>query len=1175
MSFIDNIFKLGQPKAAEKVQADIRAKAEKEKQFSKAGLGSWYSSIEKPVGSYNFIDYPTPKPELPKNITMQIQEALDNFHNKNPKVSSFLGGAIRSTTEMLAKIENTLTNKETPIGWVGGFPKRTGEAMAGQAISGIEQIKSQTPSTIPFTNKKVNANVAGVGKIMTSPLAAFGMGSMLAGDTTEALTKPIFGRNSLVPPLLNLGVSLITPGNEVKDIQKAQSLLQKLESGGGKLTQIQKEFRALPLEKRLSYLTGKFSDVELTKMSASSAWAKIERVEKETEKTSKTFNPIFARWVAGRDMAKSLGAYEALSVHVPKNVTGETFLHRLENTIGKSTPEVERAVTQIRAKLDTLHREAKSAGIPLGYLENYAPHLWRQSKEEVEAIFKSAGKFKHAGERKIPTYAEGIELGLTPLFSDVRQVVGLYSQRLSEAKANLKFIQDLKQNKLIASSADRLPGWVQVTAEGFPKSVIKTGSKTAESNFYASPEVAQVLNYIFGVKTQSGAEKIIAGAANISGKLQDFTLSGGIPKTPINAWSLSQYLFKEVPAGRLTGGPKALYHSMVDSEKYFETNLPIIKKMQEANIPMNTSLTIQNIGKNLFRNMDEGDKIKTLGGNVAENWKNFNLDNPGIGQKLEIVWNQAMNETTFKKFMPALQIEFWKDTYNAMIKSGKAEAEASRIASQATKNFYGITSTDTLAKQSELGRNIISTILFAPRYRETMVNFLVNTAKSVAHPLSPEYAANRNFIIGKVLQYAMYDQVNQQTTGNHIWDNPAGYKDKILIKTDDGYTGVPFDSSILTIPRAIGAVGQKVGEGDVPGAMTTAVSRFGSTGIAPLGDLFRNKDYFDREIVKATDTPEEKAKKSFMYLVGRWSHPYAREILDPRSTDDPLYQRLSRAAELPVKYYSTASIESANYFNNLKESLKSLSPEERAIVEKNNTLKAEKKLKLDEDGTPSNATNQFEKMAKAAERLAYPGIIKAETEAQLKTHEQTGELVSPYYYLAPEQQKTIEMLKMFFPGDPEKAKIIKANENWIQSYYSKLSAYYDYMKASGKFGDVMQESGAPVQTPELKAKINEYFALPTGTGQKSRYLMANPDLQKYFTDSANWKNAQRMELGLSLLPEYGYGSGGSKPRGAVKSFGAGPKLKTSTLKIPKVKVAKLKTLKTPKLKIKPLKEKKL
>jgi len=247
MGYLDNLFRLTDKSVADKAVADAKARIEKEKQYKKVGLLDWYSSVtgKPPIqGSFDHIDYPIKKAELPKSITDEIQQRLDNVNKKYPQVTSFVGDRIRQTNETLKKIEDFLTNKETPIGWVGGYPKRVGTAMADQAIGGIEQLKSQKPSTIPFTNTKVNANVAGVGKIVTSPLAAFGMGSMLAGDTAEALTKPIFGKDSLIPPMIGLGVAFAVPGNEAKDIQRAESLLQKLETGGGKLTKVQKEFRS-------------------------------------------------------------------------------------------------------------------------------------------------------------------------------------------------------------------------------------------------------------------------------------------------------------------------------------------------------------------------------------------------------------------------------------------------------------------------------------------------------------------------------------------------------------------------------------------------------------------------------------------------------------------------------------------------------------------------------------------------------------------------------------------------------------------------------------------------------------------------------------------------------------------------------------------------------------------
>ncbi len=56
----------------------------------------------------------------------------------------------------------------------------------------------------------------------------------------------------------------------------AQVLASKLEGEAGPFTKLQKAFRSLDPQKRLSYLAGKFSEKEMIEMPASKAWAKIE-----------------------------------------------------------------------------------------------------------------------------------------------------------------------------------------------------------------------------------------------------------------------------------------------------------------------------------------------------------------------------------------------------------------------------------------------------------------------------------------------------------------------------------------------------------------------------------------------------------------------------------------------------------------------------------------------------------------------------------------------------------------------------------------------------------------------------------------------------------------------------------------------------------------------------------
>lgn len=212
-------------------------------------------TINKPAFSQNFT-----------NSSNSLHQQFTDYFNK----------ATKGAGDNLEKFNSFLTNPSTPIGWVGGYPKRIGDAMANQAIGGFEQMKSQTPSKIPFTDKTISPNVAGVAKILTSPLAAFGMGSMIAGDSAEALTQPFFSKDSMIPPLLNLGVALAVPGNEKNDMLKAQRIAEKLEEKTGTFSKLQEAFRSLPKEKRLKYLVGKMSQDDL-RLTAPQLWEKIEK----------------------------------------------------------------------------------------------------------------------------------------------------------------------------------------------------------------------------------------------------------------------------------------------------------------------------------------------------------------------------------------------------------------------------------------------------------------------------------------------------------------------------------------------------------------------------------------------------------------------------------------------------------------------------------------------------------------------------------------------------------------------------------------------------------------------------------------------------------------------------------------------------------------------------------
>lgn len=851
-----------------------------------------------------------------------------------------------------------------------------------------------------------------------------------------------------------------------------------------------------------------------------------------------SFENLFARWIGKRESSKTIGLQEALAQKVPQNMASEVIGY-LEGTKTDVSPEVRNLAAGMRSRFDELFTKAKAAGMDIGYLQNYITHIWKQSPEDVKALYKSAkSTFGFSSERTIPTYEEGIKMGLTPKYDNPSAILGEYAQKMEETLANLDFVNNLKASNLIVKAGDLKKqegkgiGYEPIIGPGFPSSATKNDKgQTVIGSYYAKTKDARVINSIFAEPSTGRAESIIRAGAKLAGGVQDIVLSGGIPKTPLNAWTLSQILFKELPSGRVVGPLKALYHSMVNPQQYFKDNLQYVQKMQEANIPVNIDLDL--------KSLNSGGWIeKTFGNSWGE------------------AWNKTINEPTFKRFMPILQMEFYKDALNSNVrKYGQVEGE--RIAAQATKNFYGIITSDQAAQKGELGKNLKQIFLMAPTYRETILNFLGNNIKSLKNPLAPENRANVKWIVGAAVTYGIYDYLNVKANGHHMSENAPGLEDKLLIPAGETTIGIPFMSSILTVPRAALRVGGKLLEGDVKGAAAEAGTSGLSLALSPFAAIVKNEDYFGKAIVNESDSTPEKYKKMGLYILNSYNHPYIKEIigamgLDSRSKDDPTYQRISRALELPIRYYDTTAVDARWYYQAKNNAVKGLNPTEKAVYDK-----LYKPKLIDEEGLPISGKTARDTIANALDRLSNPKVVQAETQTALETAKNTGEAPNPFYLLSPQQQEVVLILKTFYPGDTKsKATIIDANKDWLQLYWKDNGNWIQGMKDSGKFTNTLPDNGKPQITPELQPKLDAYFAIPSGTGARTAYLMKNPDVQQYFEDNQNWTNAQRAELGLPLLASYGSsGSGGGKAT----------TLKTALSKIPKYKAPKVKSSKVKKI----------
>lgn len=630
-----------------------------------------------------------------------------------------------------------------------------------------------------------------------------------------------------------------------------------------------------------------FSDEEL-KQAADAA-----RIN--TELDFDGFKKTFAKWIGRRDTA-DISATQIGEKY--KNIAGDKFIEfarEVEKTGKSADPKISGAAKVFRKDMDQLFKDAKGEGLDLNYLENYITHMWEQPVEEVQQMYqalKTKGFFQN--DRVIPTYDEGLAMGLKPKHTNVGELAADYAKRLEKVKANFEFFKQLKKDGFLVDTAvgGAMRDFKPITAEGFPRSkTIGYDGKVVEGVYYAPAEVADQINRVFGIEQQNTLGKIAEKTAKLSKGLQEVKLSGGIPGTPVNAFSAANAL-KEVISGRIKSPVVSAIRSLSEkaSNNFFRENADQIKKMQLNNIRINTSYNT--------------DSLRSFKDQIKE-------------KPLAKAWDKLMSDPTFKRFMPMLQVNLFNDVEKQALKAGKSADEAVEIASKAVKNFYGSIDTAKMASRSRQGKDIMNTVFFAPSFRESMINFWVNSVKAMKDPLALENRANVKFLAGAAITFGVMNEINKKQNGHNMWENPTYKKDKLLIPAGDITIGIPFLPSIATVPRAVYSAGAEFSQGNISEGVTELMRRSMSAGLAPFFDVAANQDYFGGQIYNPDDEAGQKFKDVGQYLLKEnvLAHPWIKEGFDSKAKEDPTLVRISRAAEMPFRFYKTESIKNAPFWD--------------------------------------------------------------------------------------------------------------------------------------------------------------------------------------------------------------------------------------------------------------------
>jgi hypothetical protein len=721
--------------------------------------------------------------------------------------------------------------------------------------------------------------------------------------------------------------------------------------------------------------------------------AKIRNIFAPVKNLGDRTQQSFEENAGGRHVAEVKARAVVTQLKEAADQSGTKLTMDLAHEIESGTAPQTAFTQQFREIADTTRKEAVDAGLDIGYKENYVPHIWKQSEAEVDKVARGAGMKPRAGfERVIPTYDEGLKLGLKPKYTDPAKMMGDYVKNLENTRANVALLTDLRDQGLLKTGRPA-SGWKTVTADGFPRDY--------RGNQLSAPkEVAHVLNNLYG-NSDSIIDKALSKSAKVNSMWQDIALAGGIPHTPANFFTFSQ-MMKETALGLgqvVTGSPikgaKTIYSPVAafvrsfsdkQTQRFVKANSGLIEAMAKRGAPINFAETTANRG------------AKQLA-------------------KDTVHWDKLFNEPTFGRFMPNLQLNTARNVQNALEKKLGRDA-ALDVTAEIMKKLYGIT--DQLATgRSQAVQDMIGTVAFAPKYRESILNVLANTVKSL-NPATygdKSYSLNRRLAVGMGVTYMLYDQLNRATTGHGIAQNPEGKDLQLAIpyggKDEQGNQKVvyiPFMPSFMTLPRAGVAAVQGAMKGDQR-AVASEGGKLLSMPVQVISQLATNKDYFGRPIVndaenaRAThteaDSPGTAIKKQIGYVIGQGAPAAGRVAinvgtnkiveekmkgLDPNSTEykklakqlTPTEQIAATGLEAPVRFgktsplsteghgYSPGQVTSDWYdtYNSVSAKRRSVSAEVTDLVKQGRTGEAARKANEFNDTLNTKFSKYYKKYGK-------------------------------------------------------------------------------------------------------------------------------------------------------------------------------------------------------------------
>ena len=480
--------------------------------------------------------------------------------------------------------------------------------------------------------------------------------------------------------------------------------------------------------------------------------------------------------------------------------------------LSSATPKEAALLKKIGDAYAKLGTRAQQAGVvPHLIMKNFVPHVWDMKDAATKEFFDkmlesgagdaaSAGAFTaHSLRRSIPTYAEGVRLGLKPKTLNPAEILGFYANSVIKATENANALYTLKSMKLPDGHYA-----VEPVGGNMPKSYITDHKISGLEGFGVHPEMVDAVRRGFDDYRPGAIQKAMLAVAFTSKRLA-VSYSLFHPMSLLVAYTGAGGNPFGFAAGAAARGVEKLsgnrikipFKSAVDAarDQYLKAGAGDIPDFAIRNgLEIGTTLE-DTVGRDSFLKMT-GAIDKAIGGDVT-------------GIKPFTMVDNAVHEFTWGYLHTGMKLETFGREFERMLSDPKnADKDVNQIAADAasyTNNIFGGLNWDRVIEGmrskfgrgmagsafSKHGRAILQTAAFAPDWLMSTMRSWIQAVPGLGE--NAAVAKMHRAYLARSLMYTMAitDALNLYYSGHHVWENDfRSQRQKDADPDDEGRTAM-------------------------------------------------------------------------------------------------------------------------------------------------------------------------------------------------------------------------------------------------------------------------------------------------------------------------------------------------------------------------------------------------